>query len=98
MKLAHAQCTEEDRLHLLLYQLSHNPASDLGAAENFIMDPVEAEQIVGSLSEIIERAKERENGEQARRQTRNDSLRSRRQQESAEQMKQWRQDRNASLR
>jgi len=30
-------------LHLF-YQLSCNPAPDHGAAENFIMDPVEAEQ------------------------------------------------------
>ena len=33
--------TEEDWYHLF-YQLSRNPASDLGAAENLFMDPVEA--------------------------------------------------------
>jgi len=36
-------CTVEDSFYLL-YQLSCNPVSDLGAAENFIMDPVEAEK------------------------------------------------------
>jgi len=36
-------CTEEDRFYHF-YQLSCNHASDCRAAENFIMDPVEAEQ------------------------------------------------------
>ena len=52
-------------------QLSRNPASDLGAAENFIMDPVEAEQNQRRyLRNIRERKKTRER-EQARRLTRN---------------------------
>jgi len=72
-------CAKEDRFYLF-YQLSCNPASDLGAAENFIMDPVEAEQNhKRSLRYPTERLRRQENGEQARRLTRNASLRSRRQ-------------------
>jgi len=86
-------CAEEDWFHLF-YQLSCNPASDLRAAENFIMDPVEPDQNHGhSLRNTKECVRRQENGKQARRQT---SLRSRRQQESAEQLEQWRKAGNES--
>ena len=56
--------------------------SDLGAAENFVMDPVEAEQnCTHSLRNMRERTRRQENSEQDMKQTRNASLRSRRQQE-----------------
>ena len=84
---------------IFCYQLSRNPASDLGAAENFTMDPVEAERNRRrSLRNMRESARRQENSEQARRETRNVSLRSRRQQECAEQLEQRRQARNNSLR
>ena len=52
---------------ILFYQLSRIPASDLGAVEDVIMDPVEAEQNCRrSLRNKRESAKQ-ENGVQARR-------------------------------
>ena len=66
---------------------------------NFIMDRVQAQQnCTRSLRNTRESARRQENGEQARRQTKNANHRSRRQQESAEQLEQWRQARNDSLR
>ena len=95
-KLAH---TWKTGFIFFFYQLSRNPVSDLGAAENFIMGPVEAEQNHRrSLRNTRECARRQENGEQARRPTRNASLRSRRLQESTEQLEQQRQARNANLR
>ena len=48
IKEAHVDeiCTsvEEDWFHLCFLPAQSQPASDLGAAENVIMDPVEAEQ------------------------------------------------------
>ena len=82
----------------LFYQLSHNlhQISEQQKTLSWIL--LKQNKTVSTLSEIRERAQERENGKQARKQTRNDSFRSRRQQESAEQMEQWRQARNDSLR
>ena len=86
-------CADEISMHVEEDQL------DLGAAENFVMDPVEKEQNRRhSLRNTRKSARRQENGEQARRQSRNVSLRSRRHQESAEQMKQRRQARNDNLR
>jgi len=99
MKLARAW----KKTGFIFYQLTCNLASYLGAAENFVMDPVEAEQNSRcSLRNTKACVRRRENGEQARRQTRNASLRSRRnddslrlrkQQESTEQLEQQRQAR-----
>ena len=62
------------------------------------MDPIEAKQNHRhSLRNMREHAEDKKNGEQARRQTRNASLRLRRQ-ESAKQLEQRRQARNDSLR
>jgi len=76
-------CAEEDRFHLF-YQLSFNPPSDLEAAEIFyVIDPFEAEQNRRpSLRNTRAHVKRQVIGEQARRQTRNSSLRSRKQQET----------------
>ena len=79
-KCAHAEIKEarvdeistrvEEDGFIIFYQLSRNPASDLGATENFIMDPVEAEQNCRcSLRNMRECARRQENSEQARRQT-----------------------------
>jgi len=79
-------CVDDDAIQLF-YEHSSNPASDLEAAESVIMDPVEADQNRRrSLRNKRARVRRPENGEQARRQTRNTSLRSRRQQECAEQL------------